>query len=180
MFGEPSTLSESVWESDLPLASQVVPEMGYRFILIAFIMTLSTCAFAQQEKITIDHSWMAGDTDWRIYPGSWNTNPPMLRASIGHTSLGHAVSLICIDDCGDLSDGHSYQYVKSSSCSGRTIWSLNLAGGWHCVCITGGNRTIGVKEYHYVMHEGPDITNDAKFPVLNVPQNIHGGQFRRW
>ena len=166
--------------SDLTLASLVELEVRCRPILIAFIMTLSACAFAQQERITIDHSWIAGDADWRIYPGSWNANPPMLRASIGHTSPDRAVSLICIDNCGDLGDGQIYQYVKSSGCSGRTIWSLNLAGGWHCVRITGGSRTIGVKEYYYVMHAGSDITDDAKFPVLNVPQNVHGGQFRRW
>ena len=152
--------------------------MRYQSSLIAFIMTVSTYAFAQQDTIRVDHSWLAGDTDWRIYPTSWNTNPPLLQASIGHTSLAHTVSLICIDNCGD--HGHIYRYAKSSGCSQRMIWSLNLSKGWQCVRITGGSRATGAKEYYYVMHEGPDITNDAKFPVLHVSQNIHSGQIRRW
>ena len=154
--------------------------MRYRFTIIAIILTSSIWAFAQQDTITIDHGWLAGDTGWRIYPTSWNTNPPMLQVLIGHTSVARTVSLICVDSCGDLGDGHVHQYIKSSDCSQRLIWSLNVGKGWQCVRITGGDRTTGAKVYHYLMREGSDVTNDARFPVLDVPQNIHDGQIRRW
>lgn len=153
--------------------------MKYRFSLVTFLVMSSVCVFARQDKITIDHSWIAGDADWRIHPTSFNTNPPMLKASIGHTTL-RTVSLICIDNCGVFNDGHVYQYVVSSGCSQKMQWSLNLGKGWQCIRISGGSRTTGVKECYYVMHIGDDITDDAKFPVLDVPQNIHDGQFRRW